>query len=83
MEATGQPGRESLGEGGEAKHHLGQRGHAQQAQCSRIATLPFFEVSFACEVGFGLKVVLPARNRLIGSVRQSRMLNYLNTPTKK
>ncbi len=68
MEATGQPGRESLGEGGGAKGLLGRPGHAQQAQCSRIATLPFFEVGCACEVGFGLKVVLPARNRLIGSV---------------
>ena len=41
---------------------------AQQAQCSRIAPLRFFEADCAHEVGFGLKVVLPARNRLIGGV---------------
>jgi hypothetical protein len=68
MEATGQPGRESLGEGGGVKGLLGWPGHAQQAQCSRIATLPFFEADCACGVDFGLKVVLPARNRLIGGV---------------
>jgi hypothetical protein len=57
-----------LGEGGGVKHHLGQPGHAQQAQCSRIATLRFFEADCACGVNFGLKVALLARNRLIGSV---------------
>ena len=41
MEATGQPSRESLSEGGGVKYPLGQRGHAQQAQCSRIATARF------------------------------------------
>ena len=55
MVATGQPGWESFGAGGGAKGHLGQPGHAQQAQCSRIATLPFFEVDCACGIGFGLK----------------------------
>ena len=80
MEVTGEPGRETLSEGGGAKHHLGQRGPAQQAQCSRIATLLFFEVGCACEVGFGLKVVLPVRNRLIGSVgRQDKVGKLLRT----
>ena len=68
MEVTGQPSRESLSEGGGAKGLLGWPGHAQQAQCSRIATLRYIEADCAREVGVGLKVVLPARNRLIGSV---------------
>jgi hypothetical protein len=38
---------------------------AQQSKSSRITTLPFFQVGYACDVGFGLKITLPARNRLI------------------
>jgi hypothetical protein len=42
--------------------------HTLITKYRRIATLPFFEIGFAYEVGFGLNVALLPCNRLILSV---------------
>jgi hypothetical protein len=47
----------------------------QQCQCSRITTLLFLENACACETTLALKVILLARNRLIGGVR--RLVSWL------